>query len=253
MSKLTPAFSSGKALITFVTCGDPDIETTCDVIRSAQANGADIIEIGIPFSDPTAEAPVIQEAGIRALAGGVTTDKAFKFIKEMKGEFPAPCIITAYANVVFSYGTERFIAECSECGVGGLEIIDLPFEEKEDFDPVCRKYGVDLVSVIAPASRDRIAEIAKSAVGFIPITMDTAAAYADNKEIVSDLSEIVSIIRENTDIPCALSYDELPDAGDMRIPDGIIACSALPEITGRYGKDSPEYAGEYVKKVKAML
>ena len=166
MSKIKKAFENGKAFIAFLTCGDPDLETTAAAVRAAAANGADLIELGIPFSDPTAEGPVIQNANLRALRGGITTDRIFGFVKELRRDVSIPMVFMTYANVIFSYGAERFLAACQEVGVDGLILPDLPYEEKEEFLPFCRRHGVDLISLIAPTSANRIARIAKDAEGF---------------------------------------------------------------------------------------
>ena len=142
MSNIGKAFENGKAFIAFITCGDPDLETTVATVRSAVENGADLIELGIPFSDPTAEGPVIQGANLRALNGRVTTDKIFAFVKELRCDVKVPMVFMTYANVVFSYGAEKFISICHEIGIDGLILPDLPFEEKEEFLPLCHKYGV---------------------------------------------------------------------------------------------------------------
>ena len=141
MSRIAEAFQKGKAFIPFITCGDPDLETTGAIVRALEKNGADLIELGIPFSDPTAEGPVIQGANIRALAGGVTTDRIFDFVRELRRDVKVPMVFMTYANVVFSYGTERFVQTCAQIGMDGLILPDVPFEEKEEFDSVCRKYG----------------------------------------------------------------------------------------------------------------
>ena len=141
MSKIKAAFERGKAFIPFITCGDPDLKTTGAAVRAAVENGADLVELGIPFSDPTAEGPVIQEANLRALKGGVTTDKIFQFVKELREDVSVPMVFMTYANVVFSYGTERFLASCKEIGIDGLILPDIPFEEKEEFLPACHKYS----------------------------------------------------------------------------------------------------------------
>ena len=144
MSRLKEAFKDGKAFIQFITCGDPDLETTAAIVKEMAANGADIIELGIPFSDPTAEGTVIQEANIRALAGGVTTDKIFDFVREIRKEVSTPMVFMTYANVVFSYGSERFTSICKEIGIDGLILPDIPYEEKNEFLPICKKYDVDM-------------------------------------------------------------------------------------------------------------
>lgn len=167
MSRIKNAFENGKAFIAFITCGDPDLETTAAAVREAARNGADLIELGIPFSDPTAEGPVIQAANLRALNGGVTTDKIFDLVRELRTDVSIPMVFMTYANVVFSYGAETFISTCREIGINGLILPDLPFEEKEEFLPFCQKYGVDLISLVAPTSAGRIAMIAREAEGFL--------------------------------------------------------------------------------------
>ena len=200
MSNIRKAFENGKAFIPFITCGDPDLETTAAVVRAAAANGADLIELGIPFSDPTAEGPVIQGANLRALSGGVTTDKIFDLVKELRRDVEVPMVFMTYANVVFSYGTERFISTCREIGIDGLILPDVPYEEKEEFLPACRKYGVDLISLIAPTSEDRIAMIAREAEGFLYI-VSSLGVTGMRSEIKTDLESIVETVRENTGVP----------------------------------------------------
>ena len=205
MSNIRKAFENGKAFIAFITCGDPDLETTAAAVRAAVSNGADLIELGIPFSDPTAEGPVIQGANLRALHGGITTDKIFAFVKELRHDVEVPMAFMTYANVVFSYGAERFIAKCKEAKIDGLILPDLPFEEKEEFLPTCHQYGIDLVSLIAPTSENRIAMIAKEAEGFLYI-VSSLGVTGTRSEIKTDLTSIVEVVRQNTDIPCAIGF-----------------------------------------------
>ena len=208
MSNIRKAFENGKAFIAFITCGDPDLETTAAAVRAAVSNGADLIELGIPFSDPTAEGPVIQGANLRALHGGITTDKIFAFVKELRHDVEVPMVFMTYANVVFSYGAERFIAKCKEAKIDGLILPDLPFEEKEEFLPTCHQYGIDLVSLIAPTSENRIAMIAKEAEGFLYI-VSSLGVTGTRSEIKTDLTSIVEVVRQNTDIPCAIGETSL--------------------------------------------
>ena len=205
MSKIKKAFENGKAFIAFLTCGDPDLETTAAAVRAAAANGADLIELGIPFSDPTAEGPVIQNANLRALRGGITTDRIFGFVKELRRDVSIPMVFMTYANVIFSYGAERFLAACQEVGVDGLILPDLPYEEKEEFLPFCRRHGVDLISLIAPTSANRIARIAKDAEGFLYI-VSSLGVTGTRSEIKTDLSSMVKVVREHTGIPCAIGF-----------------------------------------------
>ena len=197
MTKIRQAFENGKAFIPFITCGDPDLETTAAAVRAAAENGADLIELGIPFSDPTAEGPVIQGANIRALNGGVNTDKVFGLVRELRKDVKIPLVFMTYANVVFSYGAERFISTCAQTGIDGIILPDIPFEEKDEFLPVCRKYDVALISLIAPTSENRIGMIAKEAEGFIYL-VSSLGVTGVRSEIKTDLSSIVSVIRENT-------------------------------------------------------
>lgn len=255
MSKIKTAFEKGKAFIPFITCGDPDLETTAAAVRAAAANGADLIELGIPFSDPTAEGPVIQGANLRALKGGVTTDKIFAFVKELRQDVKLPMVFMTYANVVFSYGAEKFISTCKEIEIDGLILPDLPYEEKEEFLPVCHKYGVDLISLIAPTSENRIAMIAKEAEGFLYI-VSSLGVTGTRSEIKTDLASIVKVVRQNTSIPCAIGFGiSTPEQARKMadIANGAIVGSAIIKLLEKYGKNAPGYIGEYVKEMKAAL
>lgn len=255
MSKIKTAFEKGKAFIAFITCGDPDLKTTAAAVRAAVENGADLIELVIPFSDPTAEGPVIQAANIRALKGGVTTDKIFSFVRELRCDVQVPMVFMTYANVVFSYGAEKFISTCKEIGIDGLILPDLPFEEKDEFLPICHKYGVDLVSLIAPTSENRIAMIAKEAEGFLYI-VSSLGVTGTRTEIKTDLASIVKVVRENTDVPCAIGFgisnpEQAKKMADLS--DGAIVGSAIVKLLAKYGKDAPKYIGEFVKSMKDAM
>lgn len=255
MSNLKRAFENGKAFIAFVTCGDPDLETTREVVKAAVENGADLIELGIPFSDPTAEGPVIQGANLRALSGGITTDKVMEFVQDLRNDVKVPLVYMTYANVVFSYGTDRFIKRCGEVGIDGIIIPDLPYEEKEEFLPTCHEYGVDLVSLIAPTSDKRIAKIAGDAEGFVYI-VSSLGVTGMRSEINTDLTSIVKMVRDNTDVPCAIGFGiSTPEQAKKMadISDGAIVGSAIIKLIEKYGKEAPKYVGEYVKSMKDAL
>ncbi|MDE6833760.1 MAG: tryptophan synthase subunit alpha [Ruminococcus sp.] len=255
MSNIRKAFGNGKAFIPFITCGDPDLETTGKVVREAVANGADLIELGIPFSDPTAEGVVIQGANIRALAGGVTTDKIFDFVAELRKDVKIPMVFMTYANVVFSYGAERFMKKCVETGMDGIILPDIPFEEKEEFTEIAEKYGIEMISLVAPTSENRIAMIAKKAKGFIYV-VSSLGVTGTRSEITTNIGDIVSVIRENTDVPCAVGFGiSTPEQAKKMagLSDGAIVGSAIIKIIEKYGKDSPAYVGEYVKSMKDAL
>lgn len=255
MTETAKAFENGKAFIPFITCGDPDLETTAKIVREAVANGADLIELGIPFSDPTAEGPVIQGANIRALKGGVTTDKVFDLVRELRKDVTVPMVFMTYSNVVFSYGADKFISTCKEIGINGLILHDLPYEEKEEFLPQCKKYGVDLIPLIAPTSENRIAMIAKEADGFIYL-VSSLGVTGTRSEISTDLKSIVDVIRQNTSVPCAIGFGiSTPEQAKKMadIADGAIVGSAIIKIIDQYGKDAPKYVGEYVKSMKDAI
>ena len=255
MSKIASAFKKGKAFIAFITCGDPDLETTAAVVRAAVENGADLIELGIPFSDPTAEGPVIQGANLRALNGGVTTDRIFDLVRELRRDVTVPMVFMTYANVVFSYGADRFLSTCRAVGIDGLILPDLPYEEKEEFLPDCRRYGVDLISLIAPTSENRIAMIAREAEGFLYV-VSSLGVTGTRSEIKTDLASIVEVIRQNTRIPCAIGFGiSTPEQAKAMagLSDGAIVGSAIIKLIEKHGKDAAAPVGEYVRRMKEAI
>ncbi|MBQ9064873.1 MAG: tryptophan synthase subunit alpha [Blautia sp.] len=252
MSNIREAFKKGKAFIPFITCGDPDLDTTAAAVREMVKNGADLIELGIPFSDPTAEGPTIQAANMRALEGGVTTDKIFDMVRDIRRDVQIPMVFMTYANVVYSYGAERFIRICSEIRIDGLILPDLPFEEKEEFLPLCHQFGVDLISLIAPTSENRIAMIAREAEGFLYI-VSSLGVTGTRSEITTDLASMIRVVRENTDTPCAIGFGiSTPEqaARMAGLSDGAIIGSAIIRLLEEYGKDAPDHIGDYVKNIK---
>ncbi len=255
MSKIHEAFADKKAFIPFITCGDPDLETTEKIVCSMAANGADLIELGIPFSDPTAEGPVIQGANIRALSKGITTDDIFDLVRRLRQKVTVPMVFMTYANVVYSYDAEKFIGTCAEIGIDGLILPDLPFEEKDEFLSICKKHGVDLISLIAPTSENRISMIAKEAEGFIYI-VSSLGVTGVRSEIKTDIPSMVKLIRENTDIPCAVGFgiSTPQQAAKMAsVSDGAIVGSAIIKLIEKYGENAAEPVGEYVKSMKDAL
>ena len=255
MIKIKDAFAKGKAFIPFITCGYPDLETTNKIIHAAVENGADLIELGIPFSDPTAEGPTIESANLAALKGGVTTDKIFDLVRELRRDITVPMVFMTYANVVFSYGSEKFISICKEIGIQGLILPDIPYEEKDEFLDLCHKYDVDLISFIAPTSKDRIAMIAKEAEGFIYV-ISSLGVTGVRSEIKTDIASITRIIRANTDIPCAVGFGiSTPEqcAKMANASDGAIVGSAIIKLIDKYGKDAAAPVGEYVKSMKDAI
>lgn len=256
MNRIQKAFQNGKAFIPFITCGDPDLETTVRLVREMAAAGADIIELGIPFSDPTAEGPVIQGADLRALSGGVTTDDIFEAVRTIRRGVPVPLVFMTYANVVFSYGTERFVRTAASVGIDGLILPDVPFEEKGDFVPACRNHGLDFISLIAPTSHARIAMIAKEAEGFV-YCVSSLGVTGMRSQITTDIGEMVRLVRAaNPDIPCAIGFGiSTPEQASRmsRYADGVIVGSAIVKIVERLGRDAVPEVARYVRSMKAAI
>ena len=273
MSRIREAFAGGKAFIPFITAGYPDLETTRQVVKAAQDNGADLIEIGIPFSDPTAEGPVIQTANVIALEGGVTTDRILAFVKDLreKDGITVPMVFMTYANVVYSYheggdapldgagGEDRgrfgFCRRCAQAGIDGLILPDVPYEEKGEFREACRAAGIDLISLIAPTSEARIAGIAGDAEGFIYIVSSLGVTGVRTK-ITTDIGAITQKIRSVTNVPCAVGFGiSTPEqaAAMAAQSDGAIVGSAIIRIITEHGRDAAPEVGKYVKRMKDAL
>lgn len=249
MSNIYKAFEQGKAYMPFFICGDPDLDTTAAAVKAAVANGASLIELNIPFSDPTAGDGNIQEANIRALAGGVTTDKIFDLIAELRREISVPFVISGYANVVFSYGPDRFLKRCSELSVDGLIVPDLPFEERDEFLPWCEQYGVDLICMVAATSRERVTAIASEAKGFLYIMACPGGT-------TQELRDIVAVVRSVTDVPCAvcLSSEDAPQFWETaELVDGVIEDAPIVALMGRFGTASPRQVGAYTRRAVKQL
>ena len=253
MSNIYKAFENKKAFIAFLTAGDPDYETSLANFRAVLEAGADLVEVGIPFSDPIAEGPVIQEADIRALGSGMTTDKVFELVKELRRDYDTPIVFMTYANPVYHYGADKFFQKASEAGADGIIIPDCPFEERHEFDETAAKYGMDFISMIAPTSEDRIKTIASQAKGFIYV-VSSLGVTGVRSEINTDLESIVKLIKEATDTPAAIGFGiSKPEQVEKmtKFADGAIVGSAMVRIVAEYGKDAPEKLAEYVKSMVA--
>ena len=248
MSKIKKVFENGDAIVPFFVCGDPNLEVTGKLICEAAGNGADMLVLGIPFSDPTAEVEVVQEANIRALANGVTTDKIFEFVKELRTKVQVPIVFMTYANVVFSYGADRFMAACKDLEIEGIILPDIPFEEKDEFAPICREYGVPLISMIAPIAEERMAMIAKEAEGFIYIISGGKTS--------DELGNVLKVVRENTDVPCMIGMENLDLSHAKQIAggvDGVMADRALVQLVAAHGAESMDAVASYVNKMKQIF
>lgn len=252
MSDIKKAFENSKAVIPFVTAGDPDLATTEKLLVEMSRNGADLIQIGIPFSDPIAEGVEIQEADIRSLAGGTTTDKIFEMVKRVRSDVSCPLAVMTYMNPVFVYGADRFMAKCAECGIEAVIVPDVPFEEKAELSEYCDKHGVALISMIAPTSQDRVRMIAKEAQGFI-FCIPATGVTGVKGEIIAGLEETMRVVRDVCDTPCAIgignpSVEEAAEAA--KASDGVIIGAQVVSIVAKYGKDSIEPVIDYIKNIK---
>lgn len=255
MSDIKAAFKNGKAFIPFVTAGDPDLETTAKLLVKMSENGADIIEIGIPFSDPIAEGVVIQEADLRSLASGTTTDKIFDMVKGVRADIKCALAIMTYMNPIFVYGVDKFMAKCSECGISAVIVPDTPFEEKEELKPYCDCHGVELISLISPTSQERIKMIAKDAQGFV-YCVSSMGVTGVRKEISTNTDEMVSLVKSVKDIPCAIGFGiSTPEQAKKlsKNADGIIVGSAIVKIIAKYGRDCLDPVCSYVRQMKEAI
>lgn len=255
MSNTAKAFARGKAFIPFLTCGDPDLETTEKLVLALAEAGADLIELGIPFSDPTAEGPVIQSANIRALAGGTTADKIFDMVARLRKKTGVPLAFMTYANVVFSRGVDRFAARMAETGVDALILPDVPYEEKEEFAAPCRAHGVDFISLVAPTSDARIEKIASEAEGFV-YCVSSLGVTGERASLSCAAPCVAERIKAVKDIPCAIGFGiSTPEqaAAMSRISDGVIVGSAIVRLIAEHGKDCIPFVTDYVRKMKDAL
>jgi tryptophan synthase alpha chain len=255
MSKISQVFSNGKAFIPFITAGDPSLDITEQLVLQMAEAGADLIELGIPFSDPMAEGPVIQEADERALSAGATTDKIFAMMHRIRKQTDIPIAFMTYINPIFTYGTERFMKNCQEVGIDAVIVPDVPFEEKQELAPYCSKYGVDLISMIAPTSKQRIRMIASEAEGFI-YCVSSMGVTGVRREIGNDVEEMIKLVKEVKDIPCAIGFGiSTPEqaAKMAQFSDGVIVGSAIVRIVGKYGNECVPHVVEYVRNMKNAI
>ena len=244
-----------KALIAFVTGGDPDIETTEKLIIAMEAAGADIIEIGIPFSDPIAEGTVIQAASERALAAGCTVDKLFNMVKRLRAKTSVPLLFMTYANPIYAYGKERFMENCVNAGIDGIIVPDTPFEEKGEFSVVCDKHGVLLISLIAPTSGDRIKKIADDAQGFV-YCVSSLGVTGVRSSINTDIAALTEQIRQSASVPCAIGFGiSTPEQAKKMaaVSDGVIIGSAIVNLVAEHGRDCVENVKEFICQIRDGL
>lgn len=255
MSRIQDAFQNKKGFVAFITGGDPNLFVTEELIYAMEKAGADLIEIGIPFSDPIAEGEVIQEANERALLAGCTTDKLFELVERVRKTVQVPLAFMTYLNPIFTYGKERFMKRCEEVGIDGIIVPDLPYEEKGELDEICSSYHIDLISLVAPTSQDRIRMIAKDAKGFL-YCVSSLGVTGVRKEITTDIKGMVALAKEVTDIPCVIGFgiSTTETAATMaEVSDGVIVGSAIVKLIAKYKEDSVPYVFNFVKSMKEAI
>lgn len=255
MSKLTDAMEKGKAFIPFLTAGDPDADSTVRYILAMARAGADIIEIGVPFSDPTAESPMIQEASLRALDGGMTMNGVFKIVRRVRAESNVPIVLYSYMNPVYFYGYPEFFARCEELGIDGFISPDLPYEEKGEVEEYAREHGVDVISMIAASSGDRIPEIAGDASGFIHI-VSSVGAVGTGEEVMTDLTALINEVVRYAHVKAVTTYGilEPEQACNVTVGCGGVAVSgSVVRLIEKYGADAEVAIADYVRRMKSAL
>jgi tryptophan synthase alpha chain len=255
VNRISQAFLNKKGFVAFVTGGDPDIETTENVIVAMAEAGVDVIEIGIPFSDPVAEGIVIQDASARSLANGCTVDKLFEMVQKVRTKTAIPLLFMTYMNPVLAYGTRNFMERCAQCGLDGVIVPDLPFEEKDELTGDCKDFGISLISMIAPTSADRVEKIVKDAEGFI-YCVSSLGVTGVRQEINPEVAAMISQAKKVTNVPCAVGFGiSTPEqAQEMaNIADGVIIGSAIVKIILEHGRESVEPVREFVGRVRRAL
>ncbi|NLI60474.1 MAG: tryptophan synthase subunit alpha [Clostridiales bacterium] len=255
MNKTSDVFKKGKAFIPFITGGDPELDLTERLIVKMAEAGADLIEIGIPFSDPVAEGPTIQKANARALASGTTTDGIFHMLERVREQTDIPLALMTYANPVFVYGAEKFMERAARAQVCALIVPDLPLEERGELLPFCQEYGIDLIPLIAPTSQERISSIAKSASGFV-YCVSSLGVTGVREDFSSSIEEMVDLVKKASKIPCAVGFGvSTPDQAKKiaSFADGVIVGSAIVQIIEEHGLECIPYVKDYIRKMKKAI
>lgn len=255
MNRIQKIFENKKAFIPFITAGDPDLSVTEELVPAMAKAGADMIEIGIPFSDPVAEGAVIQEADIRALAAGTTTDKIFESVKRIRQNTQVPLAFMTYINPVYAYGVDKFMKNAADCGIDALIVPDMPFEERQELLPACKKYGIVLIYLVAPTSRERARAIARESEGFV-YCVSSMGVTGVRKEITTNVKEMVDAVKQGKDVPCAVGFGiSTPDQARQMSADfdGVIVGSAIVKLVARYGAKCLDPVCSYVHEMKEAM
>lgn len=248
-------FKDNKAFIPFITCGYPSLEVSEEIIYALADNGADLIELGIPFSDPVAEGAVIQKASEEALKNGVSTEAVFEMVARVRKRSDVALAFMTYANVVFSYGSREFMQKAQDLGIVALLLPDVPFEEKGEFEAVCEEHGIQLISFVAPTSQQRLERIIKEARGFV-YCVSSFGVTGVRENISADVEAMVDSIKRIRDIPVAVGFGiSNPEQARSisQYADGVVVGSAIVKLCTQYGKDAPKHIGEYARTMKEAM
>lgn len=255
MSNIKSAFNNKKCFVGFLTAGDPSLEKTKEYILAMEKAGADIIEIGIPFSDPIAEGPVIQEANVRALKNGCTLPKIFDMAADLRKETQVPLVFLTYANPVFNYGYDAFCKKCQEVGIDGMIIPDMPYEESTEIRGYTDKYNLDLIRLIAPTSKERIASLAKDATGYIYL-VSSMGVTGMRDSIKTAIDDLVAEIKKCTDTPVAVGFgihtrEQVEEY--QQIADGVIVGSAIVNIIAEHGENAAPEISKFIRSMTGTI
>lgn len=244
-----------KALVTFITAGDPDLETTEQLVLALEKEGVDVVELGIPFSDPVAEGPVIQEASARALKNGVKTDDFFELVKRLRAKTDMPILFMMYVNCIYVYGKEKFFDRCLECGIDGVIVPDLPFEEKEEIEDAAESRGIHSVSLVAPTSRERVSAIASQSRGFL-YCVSSLGVTGTRDHFDTNFAEFFGLINRYKASPACVGFGISTPEQVQNLKgycDGVIVGSAIVRIIGQHGRNSVNPVSKFVKELKSAL
>lgn len=256
MNRIERAFKNGKAFIPFITAGDPSLEITEELVFGLAEAGADIIELGVPFSDPVCEGTVIQRADERALSAGFTTDRLFDTVVKIRKKTDIPLILMTYINPVFVYGTEKYMGRCRDTGIDGIIVPDMPFDEKDEIWAECKRHGVTLISMVAPTSNHRVQKIARESEGFL-YCVSSLGVTGVRSEITTDLAKMIRIAKDVTNTPCAVGFGiSTPEQAKEMISqkcDGVIVGSAIVKFAEKYGDKCVAPIVEYVRGMKSAI
>lgn len=255
MNRIQEVFKDRKAFIPFITAGDPNLDVTEKLVPAMAEAGADMIELGIPFSDPVAEGIVIQEADMRALASGTTTDKIFDSVRRIRQKTDVPLAFMTYINPVFAYGVDKFMENAADCGIDALIVPDMPFEERQELLPACKKYGLVLIYLVAPTSKERAQAIARESEGFV-YCVSSLGVTGVRSEITTNIKEMVDTVKQGKNVPCAIGFGiSTPEQASRMAAqsDGVIVGSAIVRMVARHGADCVEPVCTYVRQMKAAV